>query len=37
MYGYYTAYGFMGRVGRVGTRWMLFTSETEYLDYVSEE
>lgn len=34
MYGYYTAYGFMGRVG---TRWMLFTSETEYLDYVSEE
>lgn len=34
MYGYYTAYGFMGRVG---SRWMLFASEAEYIDYVSEE
>ena len=34
MYGYLTQYGFMGRVG---TRWMLFASEAEYLDYVSEE
>ena len=34
MYGYFTASGFMGRVG---TRWMLFATETEYLEYLSEE
>ena len=34
MYGYYTQYGFMGRVGN---QWMLFASEAEYVDYVSEE
>lgn len=31
MYGYYIQSGFMGRVG---TRWMLFATEAEYLEYL---
>ena len=34
MYGYYTSSGYMGLVG---SRWMLFVSEAEYRDYISEE
>lgn len=33
MYGYYVSCGFMGRVG---TRWMLFATETEYREYLEE-
>ncbi len=33
MKGYYTPYGYMGYVPEVG-KFMLFTSETEYIDYL---
>lgn len=34
MYGYYTGYGYFGLVSG---RWMLFASESEYLEYMKEE
>lgn len=34
MYGYVVQSGFMGRVDG---RWMLFATETEYIEYLSEE
>lgn len=35
MKGYYTPYGYMGYVPEVG-KFMLFTSETEYIDYLRQ-
>lgn len=35
MYGYLTAYGYKGRLAD-GT-WMLFATESEYQEYLSEE
>lgn len=34
MYGYVVQSGFMGRVDG---RWMLFATEAEYIEYLSEE
>lgn len=34
MYGYYVQAGFMGLVD---SRWMLFATESDYIDYLSEE
>ena len=34
MYGYVVQAGFMGLVGN---QWILFATETEYVEYISEE
>ena len=34
MYGYFVSYGYMGLVNGV---WMLFATEAEYQDYMSED
>lgn len=34
MYGYFVSYGYMGLVNGV---WMLFATETEYQEYMSED
>lgn len=34
MDGYFTSYGYMGRVG---SSWMLFATESEYYDYLKED
>lgn len=35
MKGYYTPYGYMGYISEIG-KFMLFTSEAEYIDYLRQ-
>lgn len=35
MYGYWTKYGYLGKLK--SGKWMLFANENEYIDYINDE